>query len=132
MISLQCPIPGCSYATPEMSETVACALLAAHTPVHTSAFIVGAANHSSGPKLERPKIDVGINEEEWNIFTRRWDAFVIGSNLNPNSCSSQLFQCAGETLGNMLLKCDPSVVSKPTSEHPPSPKRTSFSMLRGE
>ena len=99
-----------------MSETVACALLAAHTPVHTSASIAGAANHSSGPKLERPKVDVGINEEEWNIFTRRWDAFVIGSNLNPNSCSSQLFQCAGETLGNMLLKCDPSVVSKPTSE----------------
>ena len=61
-----------------MSETVACALLAAHTPVHTSASIAGAANHSSGPKLERPKVDVGINEEEWNIFTRRWDAFVIG------------------------------------------------------
>ena len=69
MISLQCPIPGCSYATPKMSETVACALLAAHTPVHTSASIVGAANHSNGPKLKRPKVDVGIIEEEWNIFT---------------------------------------------------------------
>ena len=89
--SLQCPLPGCSYAIPEISATVACALLAAHTQVHTSASIVGAANHSSGLKLERPKVDVGINEEEWNFFTRRFDAFVIGSNLNPNSCWSQLF-----------------------------------------
>ena len=109
---LQCPIPGCQYATPEVSEAAACALLAAHTPFHTAPSL----SHSQGPKLERPRVDVGINEEEWNIFERRWDAFVIGSRLDPASCSSQLFQCAGESLGDMLLKSDPLIVSKPTLE----------------
>ena len=96
MISLLCPIPICPYATPEMPVTVACALLAAQTSVHTSASIAGTAKHSASPNLERRKANVGINEEEWIIFSRRWDAFVIRSkNLNPNSCSSPLFQCAG-------------------------------------
>ena len=61
-------------------------------------------------------MDVGINQEEWNIFTRRWDAFVAGTGLDPDSCSSQLFQCAGETLGNSLLKTDPAIVTKPTAD----------------
>ena len=98
----------------EMSETVACALLTAHTPVHTAPSLLGSA--TSGPKLERPKVDVGLNEEEWNVFERRWDAFVAGSRLNPADCSSQLFQCAGEALGDMLLKSDPKIISKPTAE----------------
>ena len=111
MIPLQCPILGCSYATSEMSETVAYALLAANTPVHTSASTVGAANHSSGPKLERPKVDVG-NIKGMEYFHTKLGCFRHRVKFEP---ASQLFQCAGETLGNMLLKCDPFVISKPTS-----------------
>ena len=116
MISLECPIPGCGYSTPEASEVVACALLAAHTPVHTAPSLMSNVGPANGPKLERPKVDIGINKEEWNIFERRWDAFVIGSRFNPDNCSSQLFQCAGEALGDMLLKSDPTIISKPTSQ----------------
>ena len=116
MISLECPIPGCGYSTPEASEVVACALLAAHTPVHTAPSLMSNVGPANGPKLERPKVDIGINKEEWNIFERRWDAFVIGSRFNPDNCSSQLFQCAGEALGDMLLKSDPVIISKPTSQ----------------
>ena len=69
-----------------------------------------------GPRLERPKVDVGVTPEEWNVFTRRWDAFITGSGLDPNASSPQLFQCAGDTLGNSLLKTDPAIVSKPTTD----------------
>jgi len=64
-----------------------------------------------GPKLERLKIDAGLNLEEWNLFLRRWDAFVIGSGLNLDSCSTQLFQCTSEALENSLLRADPHVVN---------------------
>ena len=101
MTSLKCPIPGCLYETPESSEKVACALLAAHSPVHTT--IAQTGNTSRGPKLDRPTVDVGINQEQWNIFVRRWDAFTAGSGLDPSSCSSQLFQCAGQSLGDSSL-----------------------------
>ena len=67
------------------------------------------------PKLDRPKVNIGVTLEEWNIFKRRWDVFVSGSGLDPDASSSQLFQCAGDELGDSLLKTDPSIVSKPTS-----------------
>ena len=33
----------------------------------------------------------------------------------PEALSSRLFQCAGDELGDSMLKTDPSIVSKPTS-----------------
>ena len=58
-----------------------------------------------GPKLERPKVNIGVTLEEWNIFKRQWDVFVCGSR----------FQCAGDELGDSLFKTDASIVSCCTS-----------------
>ena len=110
MVQLHCPIEGCPYVTIDGTEVVACALLAAHTPAHN----VAPAPMTSGPKLERPKIDIGVTLEQWNMFERRWDVFVNGSGINPTNSSPQLFQCASEELGNNLLKIDANVTSKPT------------------
>ena len=73
MVSLECPIPGYGYHTLKASELVACALLAALTPVHTAPSLISNVGPANGPKLERPNVDMGINKEEWNIFERRWD-----------------------------------------------------------
>ena len=111
MLSIKCPIPDCPYETPESSEAVACALLAAHSTIHVAgpprAVVV-----IQDPKLERPKVNIGVTLEE-NIFKRRWD--VSGSGLDLDASSSRLFQCAGDELGDSLLKTDPFTVSKPTS-----------------
>jgi len=115
MVVIQCPIPGCGYATPEVSESIAIALLTTHTTQHTAPAPV-ASEISKGPRLDRPKVEMGVTPEEWNIFTRRWDAFVHGSGLNADNCSSQLFQCAGPALGDCLLKSYPNIVTRPTVE----------------
>ena len=98
----------------ESSEAVTYALLAANSTIHM-AGPPRAAVVIKGPKLDRPKVNIGVTLEEWNIFTRRRDVFVSGSGLDPDASASQLFQCAGDELGDSLLKTDPSVVSKPTS-----------------
>ena len=110
MLSIKCPIPDCPYETPESSEAVTCALLAAHSTIHM-AGPPRAAVVMKGPKLDRPKVNIGVTLEEWNIFKRRWDVFVSGSGLDPDASSSQLFQCAGDELGDSLLKTDPSIVN---------------------
>jgi len=115
MVVIECPIDGCGYATGDVSEAIACVLLSAHTTSH-SAPRYQAPEHSRGPQLERPKVEMGINPEEWNVFTRRWNAFVAGSGLDPANCSSQLFQCASPDLGDSLLKSYPTIVSQPTSD----------------
>ena len=114
MLSIKCPIPDCPYETSESSEAVTCALLAAHSTIHMAGR-PRAAVVIKGPKLDRPKVNICVTLEEWNIFKRRWDVFVSGSSLDPDASSSQLFQCAGDGLGDSLLKTDPSIVSKLTS-----------------
>ncbi|CAB4034895.1 Hypothetical predicted protein [Paramuricea clavata] len=64
-----------------------------------------------GPKLERPKIDVGVSIEDWNVFVRRWEVFRTGSGINDTSVSYQLFQCAGTDLGDSLLKANSNAAS---------------------
>ena len=106
MVQLTCPIEGCSYVTVDGSEVIACALLAAHT--------VASAPMTSGPKLDRLKIDIEVTLEQWNMFERRWDVFVTRSGINPTHSSPQLFQCASEEIGKNLLKIDANITSKPT------------------
>ena len=115
---MECPFPECPYATPEdASEAQSIAYLSAHQIAHMPGARQATATNVStprGPKLDRPMVDVGVSLEEWNVFTRRWDAFVLGSGLDKDACSSQLFQCAAESLGDALLKSNPNIVSQAT------------------
>jgi len=40
----------------------------------------------------------------------------MGSTIDPAMHSTQLFQCAGETLGDRLLKSDPTIVLKASTD----------------
>ena len=114
-MSIKCP--RCDYSTPvDASEAVAIALLNAHVTEHTATPVNTSTPSPRGPKLDRPKVDVGVSLEEWNVFTRRWDAFVLGSGLDTNSCSSQLFDCAGTELGDNILKMDPNILTRSTDD----------------
>ena len=113
---MQITCPRCEYQTPDASEALAISLLNAHATLHMPTPVQAAAPVAPrGPKLDRPKVDVGASLEEWNVFTRRLNAFITGSGLDPNDCSSQLFQCAGKELGNAILKMDKDIVNGPTA-----------------
>ncbi len=68
-----------------------------------------------GPKLDHWNVDLGITSEQWNVFQRRWNSFVVGSGIDPDASSAQFLQCAGDALGDALLRSDPDIISKPTS-----------------
>ena len=68
------------------------------------------------PTCDRPSIDIGVSLEEWNVFTRRWEAFRRGSRISNESVSSQLFQCATKNLGDNLLQSNAEIVSKLVQE----------------
>lgn len=44
-----------------------------------------------GPKLDRPKVDIGISIEEWNVSTCRWDVFLTGLGIGDGLAPFQLF-----------------------------------------
>ena len=113
MVVIRCSVPGCSYTSDDVSEALAIALLTNHGLAHQ---IAPRGDAPRGPKLDRPKVDVGVTIEEWNIFLRRWTWFKDGSHIDDVSAPSQLFQCAGPDLGDRLLTSDANIASKTVAQ----------------
>ncbi|XP_068678617.1 uncharacterized protein [Montipora foliosa] len=115
MVVIACTIPTCDFKTADVSEALAIALLANHGLAH-QCTLPNTPGPSlppvpRGPKLERPKVNIGVSTEEWNVFTRRWEVFRTGSGIDDQSAPSQLFQCAENELGDSLLKANPHAAS---------------------
>ena len=118
MVVVKCSVPDCEFASDDVSEALAIALLSNHALAHqlpsTNGTRVSAP--STGPKLERPKVDVGITDEEWNVFIRRWNVFKDGSLIDDASAPAQLFQCATQELGDSILKSNPTAIHQTTDD----------------
>ena len=108
MVVVKCPL--CDFETEDLDIQIVAAVLNIHAIKHTQQA------SASQPKLERPKIDAGVEEEVWNGFVRRWEAFRVGSGISDSTASMQLFQCASESLGDLLLKADPDIHNKPIKD----------------
>ena len=115
MVVIKCPVNGCVYETPDESSDIVCALLNLHSTEHRQP--VNTSQHTSNvPKLNRPCIDIGIDPEAWMSFVRRWETFKIGSGIPDGAASIQLFQCASEKLGDLMIKADPKLLLKPVED----------------
>ena len=112
MVVVSCPYQGCTYATEDLPPELIAQLLSIHALSHSQA----QAPSSRGPKLNRPTIDVGVDLETWNSFLRRWETFKTGSGITEEAASTQLFQCASDALGDLLLKSDPRLTSRPAAD----------------
>ena len=118
MPDIKCPITSCGYATGEVTDAIAVALLNIHAMTHTATAPAAAAAPScaKGPKLERPKIALEASNEDWNAFRRRWDAFRKGTGIDNATASGQLLECATDGLMNIVLRASPSFVSLPIDD----------------
>ena len=96
--------------TPDEDGAIIVALLNLHATSHNQ------VSTSSAPKLQRPSVDIGIEQETWNAFVIRWNAFRTGSSIPPGLEATQLFQCASEALGDLILKSDPQIQSRSTQD----------------
>ena len=78
MVKVKCSVPNCQFETDDASEALVIAILANHGLAHQNSQPVSTAQAPvapRGPKLERPKVDIGVTTEGWNVFVRRWDVF---------------------------------------------------------
>ena len=112
-IDIKCPISGCDYSTGCLPQAVAVVLLSTHAISHNQQPTTSRA--ASGPKLDRPKVSLGISMEDWNLFLRKWKVFLSGSGISEEFAPAQLFQCADDALSDSLLKVDPNITDQPLS-----------------
>ena len=108
MVIVTCSVPDCKFQSDDISEAMAIALPTNHGLAHQTPATPPQNTALRGPKLERPKVEIGISTEEWNIFNRRWEVFRAGSGIDDSSAPSHVIQCAGNELGDNLLKANPN------------------------
>ena len=110
IVIVTCSVPDCEFQSADFSEALAIALLTNHGLAHQIPATPPQNTALKGPKLERPKVEIGISTE--NIFNRRWEVFRAGSGIDDSSAPSQLFQCAGNELGDNLVKANPNATNE--------------------
>ena len=117
MVVIACPSTGCTYHTPDESSDIVCTLLKIHAMEHERQTHVPHQSASANvPKLNRPSIDTGVDQEAWLMFTRRWETFRIGARIGEDVAAIQLFQCASERLGDLMLKAEPKLMLRRDEE----------------
>ena len=127
MVAIECSVSDCAFTTDYVSEALAISLLTNHdlamapqNPTPTVADATPAITANRAPKLERPKVDVGVRAGGWNVFTRRWEVFRSGSGIYDASALSQLFKCAETELGDSLFNANSKTASETLSNCSPS------------
>ena len=104
---VRCPYPDCDFDTGDVSEAIAVVSLHIHAMIHQ-----GGNALFRGPKLECPRIDMGVETETWNSFVRRWEAFREGSHIDDASAPRQLLHCATDNLADVILKAHPKIMDE--------------------
>ena len=108
--------PECTFQTAEAEASVVAVLLSIHASTVHTPQATASVSTPRGPKLDRPRVDSDIDEETWNAFIRRWDAFRLGSGITIGEAPRQLFHCASDALGDLILKSDPSITTRSLEE----------------
>ena len=110
MPELQCPHEGCESLTTNPDKDLCIALFNAHISTHSKAG--GGEQRSRAEKLVRPRIAVGMLEENWSSFLLQWDMYATGSALEGADRVRQLLYCCESQLMDMVLGVDPQIATR--------------------
>ena len=113
MVVIKYPIHGCNYKTPNHQFDIVCRLLDLHKVEHgKNSGSSKAVIMPNASQLIRLRVDQGISQETWLAFIRRWELFKTGSNISSQNANKQLFQCAHDKLGDLILANDLRLMAK--------------------
>lgn len=101
MPSVQCPIVGCTYATPDASDAIVAALITTHALQHSASNPPPAVKTE---KVKRPSISSGGTSEEWSYFLTRWQEYVQATKITGGDVVIQLLECCDESLRRDLTQ----------------------------
>ena len=87
---------GCNYNTGEYPAAVVWSLLAAHTAGAHVAPVAPAARRP--PKMDRPELTDGIDEEEWNAFQQSLAIYIRANGIEAQDLAVQIYSCCKQPL----------------------------------
>ena len=113
--TIECPVTGCTwqYKSSLSQEQSILEIIQIHVKLEHSPQVTTPACTAKPTKLNPPSIDIGVDQEEWNTFKIRWKQYCNGVNLSRELQSLQLFNCASENLGNLMLQANKDIADEP-------------------
>ena len=88
--SLLCPHAGCGNKNEVDDKEIAIALYNANVSTHAVAS--GGVAQSKAKKLNRPKVNQGMLEEQWGSFTLQWELYKEGTNLSEGEAAPRMLR----------------------------------------
>ena len=115
MVNVPCPIAGCNYETGDYPATIVAALLSAHT---AGTHVAGAAiaHQPKPPKVDRPELTDGIDEETWNAFHQSLKIFIQANRIQNADLAVQLYSCCKSSLKSKITAVNPDFLERPSNE----------------
>lgn len=92
MPSVNCPVPGCTYATPDTEAVIVAALLTTHATLHNSTG-AAASGTAKVEKVKRPTIGLSSMSEDWTYFLTRWEEYKEATRVTGREVIVQLIEC---------------------------------------
>ena len=82
LVVIKCSVGGCGYETPDVSSEIVLQFLKMHEADHRLPMSVKQSTPTvNAPKLNRPFIDIGFDEEVWLSFLQRCVTVRFGSGI---------------------------------------------------
>ena len=106
MPTVQCPIDGCTYETPDVEPVIAAALITAHATAHQAPAGTGPTppTIARAEKIKRPHISPAGTTEDWQYFKSRWSDYVKVTKLDGTEKIIQLLECCDDQLHKDLTR----------------------------
>ena len=102
MPSVNCPIDGCTYSTPDVDAAIIAALINAHATTHAQPTSATAATHTE--KVKRPQVTSAGTSEDWEYFLSRWSDYTAATKISGKDLIIQLLQRCDEPLRKDLTR----------------------------
>ena len=96
--TIQCPVGGCQFVTPEFEVTDALELLKIHSLEHSiQPPQVGGQAVSVKPRAEkvpRPKIKLGVSQDEFSYFQDEWTSYKRSCDITDETVTRDQLRAA--------------------------------------
>ena len=88
MPSVNCPVSGCTYATPDTDAVIVDALLTTHATLHKAPAVARASFKVE--KVKRPTI---VSARDWTYFLTRWNEYKAVTGVTGRDIIVQVLEC---------------------------------------
>jgi len=81
MPSVTCPVPNCTYTTPDTDAVIVATLLTTHATTHNTGNAPRDIQAAKIERVKRPTITLAGTSEDWKYFLTRWKDYKTATKI---------------------------------------------------